>query len=389
MARLGVGMPLSTRVQWGRPVRNIVCGGAFLVSALLAGCSMIATEYLGDTDEPLREGTVAYSLPMTLVKLSVFRQERDDASLRSGSQKTYDFDIGEFDEKTACTTKICSEVLTVPDPRHNYVVRFRGSILSEDTLTLEVDPKGYLTTAEGLAVDKTGDIIVEATRLALGDVRDPRTHSRPGGTPTFVESVLLDPHDPQQLAQVNAKLRKYRLHVSCEGACAPAAVPVREPAQEVYFRLKRTIFVVVRDAITGEPKSVHPVLSFNGSPLVAQRIERTPFVTRDTKLSWAEGMPKKAYHKKPSEALGLVTIAGNVAGAVVYAPINAFTQQSAAANNERQYLAAREQLLNQRLQMQQKEAEYRAQTDRRANPPQDLPPPTEPSEPPGIGTFEN
>jgi hypothetical protein len=291
---------------------------------------------------------------MTIVKLAVI-----------GSPLSKTYDIAEFDEKAACTTKICSEVLTVPDPQHNYVVKFRGSILSDDNLTLQVSDKGYLESADGTAVDRTGDIIVAATSLALGDIPEPKAHSKPGEAPEFIESVLLDPHNPEQMAMVNRRLRKYGLAINCAGACSPPVAPVREPSDEVYFRLKRTIFLEVRDLASGLPKSVHPVLSFNGSPLVAQKIERSPFVTRETQLSWSDGMPKKALHKKPSEALGLVTVAGNVAGAVVYAPVNAMTQQTNQLTKQKQYLEAREQLLNQRMQLQQTEAQYNQKKDAR------------------------
>jgi hypothetical protein len=355
---------------------------AFLLSVGIAGCSMITTEYLGDTREPVREGTVAYSLPMTLVKLAILRREMtgDPGPKRRGG-KGYEYDIADFGDREACRERICSEVLTVPDPRHNYVVKFRGSILSDDTLTLQVSDKGYLTSADGTAVDRTGDIIVGATRLALGDVADPKLHSRRDAVVEFVEWQTVDPHNPEQMAMVNRRLRQFGLEVGCEGACSPPAAPVREPSDEVYFRLKRTIFLVVRDLGAGTMR-VHPVLSFNGSPLVAQRIERAPFVSRETQLAWSEGMPQKALHKKPSEALGLVTVAGNVAGAVVYAPINAITQQTAQTNKQKDYLAAREALLDQRLRMMEKEAEYTSKRDSRLEQPAGVA-----AEPPSTGSF--
>jgi hypothetical protein len=103
--------------------------------------------------------------------------------------------------------------------------------------------------------------------------------------------------------------------------------------------------------LSGRIKGLHPVPSFNGSPLIAHRIDRSPFVSRETAIVYNNGVATSVSHKKPSEGLGLVTSVGSVAGAIVFAPVNALTAQTTKASKETQYLQAREALLKQQQTM--------------------------------------
>jgi hypothetical protein len=163
-----------------------------------------------------------------------------------------------------------------------------------------------------------------------------------------VDNVLVDPHDARFMGQANATLRRYGLQIKCPG-CRPSARPVRGQAEEIYYRPKRTVAIQVTD-LAGKVKVVHLVQSFNGSPLVAHRLDRTPFVERKTNIKFENGMAKSVQHEKPSEALGLMTAVGNVAGAIVFAPFNALTTQTNNVGTEKKYLAAREELLKQQQQ---------------------------------------
>ncbi|MGE3066223.1 MAG: hypothetical protein AB7K67_11590 [Hyphomicrobiaceae bacterium] len=331
--------------------RCVRCVIALSALWLLGACSMISTEYLGDRSAPIRDGGIAYSLPMTVLRLNIIRYA-----------KSGEYDVAEF-EGRGCRndSKICSDVLTIPDPVHSYIVKFHGSPLSDDEVTLAVDDQGYLSSASGKATDQTGNIIVAATRYAYGDLPAPKPYGDARGAPEPVEQILLNPHNPENMAHVNAHLRKYRIQISCSGACGPSVAPVRAQAEEIYYRPRRSIFLTVSD-MRGNPRSMHPLLSFNGSPLIAQRIERSPFITRETTIAFENGMAKSVTHKKPSEGLGLVTVAGNVAGAVVFAPVNALTAQTNAITARQNYLQAREALLQQQTQAMQAAATQAATT---------------------------
>lgn len=330
--------------------------GAFALA--LAACSMITTEPLGNSTGPVREGAITYTLPMTLVKLAVVRYATSRA-----------YDIAEFSETPCGEQKFCSEVLTVPDPIHRYLVNYKGNAFYDDELTLTVSEKGYMKNAWGKSVDRTGDILVSATRFTLGDVPEPKAFSDERGAPSLIDVILLDPHDAQMLDAVNGRLHKYGLGLSCAGACGPRAPPVAGQAEQIYYRHKSTIFLSVSHGASVTPKSVYPLLSFNGSPLIAHRIERSPFVTRETTVAYhADGMVNQVKHNKPSEALGLVTIAGKVAGAIVFAPVNALTQQTNQLTAQKNYLVAREALLKQQADSIQAAAKRSAVADVRVPP---------------------
>ena len=316
---------------------------------------MMSTELL-DGLEPIRDGAVAYVLPMTFLELAVIKYP-----------KTNEYDIAGFkdegDAKCPEIGDICSVVRRLADPHHGYVIRFRGSPLSDDTLDIAVDPKtGFLTKVHGKAIDRTGDIIVAATRTALGDVPKPKAFAD-RGAPELVERIGLDPNNSRQLAYVNRRLgENYDLTLRCTGACSEPAPPVTEAAEEVYYRLPRTIFLQIISTKKGGIVSIHALSSYNGSPLIAQRVERAPFVTRETTIDYVDGVAKYTEHKKPSEALGMVTTVGEVAGAVVWSPINAITAQTSSLEAESKYLQAREKLLNDRAKLLETEAQFQSKT---------------------------
>jgi hypothetical protein len=195
-----------------------------LVLALsFAGCtSMITTEHLDDRKTPMRDGAIGYALPMTLLKLSV-------VELTVGNRKRYE--IAPFNEGQSCkndSNRLCSEILTVADPRHAYVVKYRGNVLFDDDLTLGVNEQGFLTGATGKATDHTGDIIVGIARIAQGDFPQPKLYGI-DDRPVEKETILIDPHDPQFMNYANERLRRYGMQVEC-GECRTSALPVRGEA---------------------------------------------------------------------------------------------------------------------------------------------------------------
>src|SRR5215813_3422832 len=209
-----------------------------LLCLALVGCtSMISTELLDERSEPVRDGDVSYSLPMTLLKVKVVEGEDEK------SHKLVYY-VAPFDD--ACKpsdNRLCSEVITVPDPEHAYVVKFRGNILFDDELTLGVNENGYLTSAIGKATDQTGEIIVAAIRTGLGDFPAPKSFGAKLINERVVETVLVDPHDPSFMDHANTILRGYNLQIKCK--CHERTRPVRGQAEEIYYRQKRTIFLIV------------------------------------------------------------------------------------------------------------------------------------------------
>jgi hypothetical protein len=316
---------------------------ALLIAGLLpvAGCtSMITTEHLDDRRTgPVRDGAVSYALPMTLLKLNVTRYEVRD--------KVFKYEISSFNDPQVCKSdggKFCSEILTVADPVHAYVVKYRGNALFDDDLSLAVNKDGFLTGATGKAKDRSADILVGAVRIAARDFPQPKPYSSLDKLEQ-VDTVLVDPHDPAFLKGANARLARYGMQVSCD-LCAPRAAPVRGESEEIYYRQRRTAYLQVAD-MRGHVIAVHPFPTFNGSPLIANRLERSPFVERETAIVYDNGVAQSVTHKKPSEGLGLVTAVGNIAGAVVFSPFNALTAQTSNLSTEKKYLEAREALLKQ------------------------------------------
>jgi hypothetical protein len=323
-------------------LRKSIIACALVLS--LAGCtSMISTEHLDVQKTPVLDGAVSYSLPMTMLKLSVIRSVNDKGRITH--------DIGYFNDQQSCKTdgnKFCSEILTIADPNHNYLVRFRGNALFDDDLTLGVNKQGFLTGATGKSKDRSADIVVGAVRTALGDFPQPKLFSD-AAKAEEIDTIIVDPHDRQFMDHANSRLHKYNLQVTC-GECGPSVPAVRAAAEEIYYRQRRTVFLRVTD-LGGRTKAIHPISTFNGSPLIAQRLERSPFVERETVIAYTDGVATSIQHKKPSEGLGLVTAVGNIAGAIAFSPFNAMTAQTGNLSTEKKYLEAREALLKQQQAM--------------------------------------
>lgn len=305
----------------------------------LSGCSMVSTELLDSTDT-IREGSVAYALPMTLLKLVVFHYPESDA-----------YDIAPF-EGFDCTSSadiICSQVLKVPDPNHRYLVRYEGSILSDDELTLSVGPDGYISNIKAKAIDRTGDILVAVSEIATGAYKKQTSLSdRHQGEPELETTILVDPNSSHSLALANRQLSHYDLSIACAGACGEPAAPVAGERDEVFFRHEASILIRIADRSGSKTLAAYPLKSFNGSPLIGRRFERGPFITRETEVTANEDGTVEVRYDKASEALGAVTIAGTVVGNIIAAPVNVFTQQTADLNARETNLKARESLLNER-----------------------------------------
>lgn len=308
----------------------------------LTGCSMIETESLYGSMEPVREGAVTYSLPMTVLRLKVIQYDGPKGPV---------YDIAEFKEGDVCRRKVgetdqCSEVLTIPDPEHTYVVRFRGSILSDDKLTLTLGKEGYLSGVDADATDRTGAILVKGVEIATRTSGISLSDANRSNPKVVVASIIVDPHRDNSLADANRQLREYGLSISCGGVCGPPAATAAGEREEVYFRQKATILLRVASK-TGH-ESVYPLQSFNGSPLIAQRVDRGPFIQRKTTLSYGkDGEVASAVYNKKSEALGFVNTAGNIVATVVNAPVAVLTQDTQEMAKEEEYLKARESLFEQ------------------------------------------
>lgn len=228
-------------------------------------------------------------------------------------------------------------------------IGFNLSPLSDDDVTVKTSD-GLLKSIEAKAVDKTGDIIVEIAK-AVGYFRGALAPD--GGV---VATVLeFDPFDFQQARQVNAMLtRKFGSCVEVEifentwtPGCGRMSIgtPAAEPPPSgvfaprvpgVYYRRPLNHRVhVVENGRTSELKSYALA---NLAPVFRLDIERTAFVTRQTKIDFKDGAPESVQVVKESEALAVAKLPVRVVEAYVGGAVDAITNRKKLVDAQTDYV---------------------------------------------------
>jgi hypothetical protein len=293
---------------------------AALCLTLLASCttSMVTSRPVDSIGPGNDTGIVAYSLPKTLVKLTV----RDEAGVRP--------------------TEVVVASQPAPDPVHTYVLDYKPNAFSDDTLTIDLAPGSpFISSINGESVDRITETLQAAAESAarIGVLQ---FSAVPGQARQL--SFSFDPHDPAQLDAVRAELaRRVGLDIDCRPACPPPTPRAAAAADGVYARGTIPVQLAICEgscSAATAPGRIVTVASYNASPLIQLPVRRTAFSDRTTQLTFDQGTVSSVHHVKPSEALEVVKVPGLVVGSV-------FTGLGSAVSNRSGVLTARTQELEQ------------------------------------------
>lgn len=280
-----------------------------LAAALLAAACARSDLFRSIELRPGETGILApYALPKGLIHVSVDRRVSDD-----GAEDL---------------TLIFYTVLYVPDPEHQYVLRYRHSGLSRDSVFVQIDDLGLLRKISAESKDETGEVAKKIVELAAeaAKIATLRAGARDEKR-RFHYEFAFDPTDPADCeAHKRRLLEEYGVTLDIaseslailpdapemprsrcsEGACFRPALPyqVKIDVADSESRLSRTIIVALP----------------NEAPIVSIDLNRHAFVTAGTQVLFDHGMLASIDFQKPSEALGFVSVPVDMAKMIAAIP---------------------------------------------------------------------
>lgn len=284
-----------------------------MAACLLAGCAGSTIESLpantpGSGTAGVTPASLAYNLPRTLVQV------------------------------TKTGAKLTMEERLVPDVEHSYLVNYVPSALASDSWTVTVDAQtGFLSSAEVAFDDKTGEI---AKSLAKSVGRVATSLSGRAAERAKDLDFVFDPNDPASFERAAAILeRELGFDLVCTGACGPSSAPVDKVHDQLLFRHAMPMVLTLCDAAgggcdTNPPTHVFRLRSVNASPILGVPAPRSAMVQRKAKVTFTNGVPSSVSHTKPSEALALVALPGDIIGAVFGGIVDGLTGRTDIAKQE-------------------------------------------------------
>ncbi len=211
----------------------------------------------------------------------------------------------------------------LPDPSGSfrYEINYTPSRFSRDEVDVKVDQQ-ILQSVTVATDDQTGKALVNLaealgriTRLTQGiGLPTPGSGTERGlAIDKTVGRVQLDPTDPASLARVRKLLRG---HLTVDVTPPPRPVAVIPACNyAICFRPLTSVVVTFKSARSGN------VIEFTASvpdphQISGIDIERSPFVRRDTIVTFADGSPKSVDLTKPSEVAAAVLLPLEIVDAV-------------------------------------------------------------------------
>lgn len=273
-----------------------------LTIALLAlvgsGCSTVETKPLSaNAALNPKNAAVQYYMPKGVVTVSVIQTDAVAPS------------------KTPTFRLSMSDVAYVPDTSQRLGLYYDRNILAEDIVTVGVSAKGLLTKVNVSSEDKTGAIAVKMAELAKEVSKFGILENKPGETTVFQQTI--DPFDGAAVAAVNTAIAPQNLNLKIK---TPAPVPS----------------VIKADAIPGLAyRPLIPcevVMTVNGAPLQSILyvpdpsvvntfpINRHAFIKMVSNVTFDNGVLTEFTINKPSEALGVLTPAVDLAKMITSIP---------------------------------------------------------------------
>jgi hypothetical protein len=246
-----------------------------------------------------------------------------------------------------------------PDQRRRYVAELRHNWLRDDTVTLGVNPGGLLTSANIVAVDRTGDIIVEAAGAIAGLGGGGRGVGRSAAPVPAALScgeprklvLIFDPNDELAMDEVAARLAvadyPYRVGPRAEDAlktlpeilaARPAADKKADEAAAADQAVATKIFKSYRGALfyrSPAPMTVtlerqvgndwhivdaSVVMIPQAGPVSYIPANSSAFVKTVDDVTFIDGVVASWSPDRPSEVLEIVRLPMKVAMAIISVP---------------------------------------------------------------------
>ncbi len=311
-----------------------------------------------------------YFLPKALVKLKLFRA----AILKNG--------------ETKFSFRFEHEVVQTADTRHRYYLQYHYNAWTDDTVSVEFTPEGFLSKVHTVTEDKTGEILGKIGELGK------QIAQIIGGIPEFVDrdiakevmvyQVTFDPFISTELEQINKELESFkspnnpnffpsveiRLIEEQEGGMS-----IGKPVQQsdkgpgIYCKPMAAAELTFK---AGKSSERHYVTLPHPYKLHLVEVERPKYIKYSFSMDFDKGFPKSISITRPSQLMAFVNIPIRVLSSIFSIPskllpfnINLDNTKNTAAATAQQTQQISSQLENQAqmIQLQQQLAAMKPEAE--------------------------
>lgn len=316
-----MGEPMSKIYRVGR-----ICA-PLAAAALIVSCSLPVTVEKIEREQQNFEG-IDYFLPKGIVDLTI------------KSNSTVDKD-GKPTGNLAVSLSI-DAVKYLPDPFYHYNVNINHDSFYDDDISVAVDEKGLLKSVNSITTDRTADIIQKIAEAPTQILKVTFLPEKPRVT-KFDIKFSIDPDSAVDRARLNEHLANIDPRIQFRAqpiVSIPSGRSKQHPDCGIHICF-RTAMPYALELFTAEGSDVvvvaRQIAILPNRHVVGQiPITRAPFVKKDFKLAFTNGMLTSVSLNNPSEVLGFVQIPITVAKAIVSIPsamLQFKTTQITADNN--------------------------------------------------------
>jgi len=286
----------------------------------------------------LKEGNLyGYSLPKGLVGLKITQ-------------------VGQVYQLRTTSVKL------QPDPKHQYFFKYQPSAFTDDDITLEFSPDGYLKRICTIIDDQTDEFINKVADFGANLAETLTGVSTRSLEERVIAEVEVDPFDAKAMEQLNGYLKQIdqslNLTARMLGENGDDVEEVSSSAQSgVYFKPLGTCELTLGSQageFSAEARIPHPhQLGFVAIPQAAW-VKTTFTMTFDE-----AGVPNKIEVKKPSSAMALIEVPINLLKAIVSIPSQLIQLRVNLQNDRRNALTAQLDADKQMKALQEQLSAYR------------------------------
>lgn len=286
------------------------------------GCAPdIAIESTPLGQSPSKGLSVPYSLPRGLLSFTVEKGEKD-----------------EFAKITLNNTTL------IPDHRARYTATIVTNEFSSDNFKIALED-GLLTTVDSNTTDATRQIVNELTAgvsaILRGEAR-PSVESGVGRTETFSRNFLVDPFDHKSNPFPEGAIRfrdlngHHLTHSRNYAAC---------PEGSVCFPLMTTVVATV--SVSGGASAEFYAIVPDPRKVASVDVRRFACVNTVQSVKLKRGVLTNFDLQKASSVAGCLSVPLDVISAIIRAPVDAITGQTARINANKGLVEAQKNLLAQ------------------------------------------
>ena len=337
---------------------------------IASGCTTLLVDTASDNPEQEKRGSplgAYYVLPRGLITLSLVLDNATSAYVLTAETAKY-----------------------VPDPDHYYRLDAAFSKFADDEITIQVSGDGFVSSISTKTKDQSVEIAKKLVELATV-VEEQRALASPiGRTERIAAKFNLDANNLRVLAQrtldlsINEERDEFQNAVRSQPGLAGATLEVlhadlsersfsNQNWKEVAPRAWKDVpngksssrcsasicfrpLIPYRISLLNQGATIARTMAIlpNDAPLVPLEINRVRFVEATANYTFDEhGVLTKTDIKKPSEALGFITIPVDVAKAIIAIPaavldfkITNIQKETALAQQQKALLEAQQQLID-------------------------------------------